>query len=545
MKADASCEQRFIAEVDAFEFFEQDLKSILQRLNDWLATLSRELQANRLTSAGLSDTSALARQVKAIDAMLSTAMATWPRQWSDLQPALALADSFDDKAILLVFGKFNAGKSSFCNFLADRFAAQGKVVRYFHLDAGRIVETPERLREGVTETTARLQGVLLGERLILLDTPGLHSVTPENAALTQRFTDSADGVLWLTSSASPGQVQELDELSRELHRAKPLLPVVTRSDLYEEDEIDGELVKDLRNKTAQNRALQEEDVTARAAEKLAAMRVDVAQLVPPVSIAVHMARAQGATQTAMEEAGFERLYAALLTIAEPALEYKQRKPAEILLHHLEENVLGTLHDQMRPALAALKAALQFALDRLEIQREQVINATWRRVVPVLPNLLDQHCAARDVKAVCSDLSQALASAFVDAEREYLADYMRVPDEAFANVSLEATFGFDDVEIEAGGQRDVVGVDYTRLYAELTDQSRNLLLRIADAALGQCRVSIGALMESAIRMEDTLHAGEHELLALKAAFRPARLQPAERSRTNAGARSGSPRRGRLP
>jgi hypothetical protein len=29
----------------------------------------------------------------------------------------------------------------------------------------------------------------------MLDTPGLHSVTPENAALTQRFTDSADGVL--------------------------------------------------------------------------------------------------------------------------------------------------------------------------------------------------------------------------------------------------------------------------------------------------------------------------------------------------------------
>jgi predicted GTPase len=545
MKADVSCEQRFIAEVDAFEFVEQDLKSTLQRLDDWLARLSGELQANRLANAGVSDTSALAGQVKAINVALSTALATWPRQWSEVQPALALADHFDDKAILLVFGKFNAGKSSFCNFLADRFAAQGKAVRYFHLDAGRLVETPERLREGVTESTARLQGVLLGERLILLDTPGLHSATPENAALTQRFTDSADGVLWLTSSASPGQVQELDELTRELHRAKPLLPVVTRSDLYEEDEIDGALVKFLRNKTAQNRALQEDDVAARASEKLAAMRVDVAQLVPPVSISVHMARAQGGIHTAMEQAGFERLYAALLTLAEPALEYKRRKPAEILLHHLEENVLGTLHDQVRPALAALKAALQFALDRLEIQREQVINTTWRRVVPVLPNLLDQHCAARDVKAVCSDLSQALASAFVDAEREHLADYMRVPDEAFANISLEATSGFDDVEIEADGQRDVVGVDYTRLYAELTDQSRNLLLRMADAAIERCRVSIGELRENAARMEDVLHARESALLGLKAKFRRERLQPAECSQTNDGARSGSPRMGRLP
>ena len=50
-------------------------------------------------------------------------------------------------------------------------------------------------------------------------------------------------MLWLTSSTSPGQVQELDELARELHRGKPLLPVVTRSDVIEEDEVDGEIVK--------------------------------------------------------------------------------------------------------------------------------------------------------------------------------------------------------------------------------------------------------------------------------------------------------------
>ncbi|MFX6899715.1 hypothetical protein ABTH92_21315, partial [Acinetobacter baumannii] len=79
--------------------------------------------------------------------------------------------------------------------------------------------------------------------------PGLHSATGENAALTQRFLDSADAVLWLTSSTSPGQVQELDELARELRRGKPLLPVLTRSDVIDEDEVDGRIVKCLRNKS--------------------------------------------------------------------------------------------------------------------------------------------------------------------------------------------------------------------------------------------------------------------------------------------------------
>jgi hypothetical protein len=157
--------------------------------------------------------SALAIRADAINTLLRDSVHAWMQQWSSLEAAQHLADYFDDQALLLVFGKFNAGKSSFCNFLAERFAAHNRNVQYFHVDAGRVVDTSEPFTEGATETTSRLQGVRLGAKLVLLDTPGLHSVTPQNAALTQRFTDSADGVLWLTSSTSPGQVQELDELA--------------------------------------------------------------------------------------------------------------------------------------------------------------------------------------------------------------------------------------------------------------------------------------------------------------------------------------------
>ncbi|WP_350029820.1 hypothetical protein [Caballeronia sp. INDeC2] len=52
----------------------------------------------------------------------------------------------DGEPIVTVIGKFNAGKSSLCNLLADRFAAHGKTVEYFYLDAGRIVETRERFK---------------------------------------------------------------------------------------------------------------------------------------------------------------------------------------------------------------------------------------------------------------------------------------------------------------------------------------------------------------------------------------------------------------
>ena len=43
--------------------------------------------------------------------------------------------------ITVLRSRSQISKSSFCNLLADRFAAHGKTVEYFYLDAGRIVET--------------------------------------------------------------------------------------------------------------------------------------------------------------------------------------------------------------------------------------------------------------------------------------------------------------------------------------------------------------------------------------------------------------------
>ncbi|MFP6562502.1 dynamin family protein [Paraburkholderia sp. B3] len=522
MKTDVSHEQRLIDEIDSFEFIAKDVEGILQSLNDWLARLNADLHGSLLTCSGFKEQGVLARQAGAINAVVRNAMQVWSRQRASMEAVHALADTFDDKVLLLVFGKFNAGKSSFCNLLADRFAAHGRTVEYFHVEAGRIVETPKRFRKGATETTARLQGVRLGEKLVLLDTPGLHSVTPENAALTQRFTESADGVLWLTSSTSPGQVQELDELGRELHRNKPLLPVVTRSDLYEEDEVDGEIRKDLRNKTAQNRAEQEADIKTRAEQKLLAMGVDAALLGAPVSISALMARQQGQTPAAMNEAGFERLYAALLAIAEPTLVYKRRKVAEVVLHHLEEQVLGRLHHEVLPLLADLKVALRDALEWIERQREPIAAAVWRGVMPALPGLLEKHSVTRDVGAIRNSLSQAILQTFSREANKQLTDHAIAPTASLAQIELADGAEFEDIVIdspgEAGNLRQIVGVAYERLYGAMEVAIRHSLQRLGDEAAEQCRVSTRQLVDQAGRLEDALALHERDLFDLKGDLR---------------------------
>ncbi|EEA02517.1 conserved hypothetical protein [Burkholderia sp. H160] len=522
MKADASHEQRFLAEADAFDFTAEDIDALLHALNDWLAKLNAELRTDGLTWDGLREMSALAIEADTINTRLRDSTHAWMQQWSNLEAAQHLADYFDDQALLLVFGKFNAGKSSFCNFLAERFAAHNRSVQYFHVDAGRVVETSEPFTEGATETTSRLQGVRFGAKLVLLDTPGLHSVTPENAALTQRFTDSADGVLWLTSSTSPGQVQELDELGRELHRNKPLLPVVTRSDEYEEDEVDGELVKCLRNKSAPRRALQEHDIKVRAEDKLVAMGVDKALLKPPVSISAYVAREAGQTAAAMSDAGFERLYAALLDITGPALAYKRRKRAEVLLHHLEENVLGSLQSDVLPLLAGLGESSRAELAKLEQQQEQLANAVWRGIVPTLPALLDTHAAKHDVVGLCNALSQSIFELFGREADRLLGDYLIEPDASLAQIRLDDDAGFDDVVIERadanGPVSEVAGVDFGRLHTALSHAIRECVLSLSVHAAQRCRGSIAHLTKLARRLEESLATHEERLLDLKSQVR---------------------------
>ncbi|SAK89301.1 GTP-binding protein, HSR1-related [Caballeronia hypogeia] len=502
MKSDVSNEQHFLAEVDAFQFIARDMEHIIDSLENWLARLRSELQAHPLTFAGLDANSALAYEAQAVNHLLQDSAQAWQRQWSDLEPAQALAGSFDDKALLLVFGKFNAGKSSFCNFLAERFAAHGKTVEYFHVDAGRIVETSEPFAEGVTETTARLQGVRLGSKLVLLDTPGLHSVSPENAALTQRFTESADGVLWLTSSTAPGQVQELDELGRELHRNKPLLPVITRSDVFDEDEVDGEIRKVLRNKSEQNRAQQQADVKARALEKLTAMNVPAALLKPPVSVSTYTARDRGQSRAALSEAGFEALYAALLGILEPTLAYKRRKLAETLLHHLEERVLGTLCCEVLPLLAELDVSLQSAPDALEQQQRHIENGVWRTVAPTLPALLDTHAANGNMKAIRETLGASVLEAFSRETASRLSDYTVEADPLLARIDFD----------------DPVEIDYQGLYSALGEAIRESVLRLSAHVGKQCRASIRDLNARSQQLQRAVRVYEQELLDLKGRVR---------------------------
>lgn len=495
-------EQRFIEAIGRTGQHETDLQPVLAALRDWLASLGQAMQGARLQANGWQGSSPIARRIAALQEDLAQQAERREEQWIALAPARALAQRFEGKLMVLVFGKFNAGKSSLCNFLAQRFGERRQAVQYFHLQGGQLVETEDPFHEGATETTARLQGVCLGDGLVLLDTPGLHSATDDNAALTQRFLDSADAVLWLTSSTSPGQVQELDELARELRRGKPLLPVLTRSDVIDEDEVDGQIVKCLRNKSDANRAEQEADVRTRAAHKLQALGVAVRQLKDPVSVSAHFARSAGADAQAMKGAGFERLYAALSELLAPALAYRDRKPAEVLLHHLQEDVLAPLQGQTLPALQGLQQVLESEQAALPAQCMRIVQLAWRELMPGLPALLEQHAAGCDVSAVLATVQPQLMHAFERHARAMLDSHV-LPVPASVALVLPAASGYEHVA-------DDLPPSYEKLYEALGQSVLAALEQLSDEVAEYCTGRLTALSAAVSDQRDVIQSHARRL-----------------------------------
>ncbi|GAB2885104.1 hypothetical protein GCM10027278_01640 [Paralcaligenes ginsengisoli] len=500
-----------------------DLERIVHGMWNWLSQLQTILDEWMPDTGELRDDSALAVQLRALRAVAREIIDERAAQWDRLQLARSVAERFDDKLMLLVFGKFNAGKSSLCNFLAERLAIHGWNVRHFQLEHGRIVHTGFGFAEGATETTACVRGVEIGDRLVLLDTPGLHSMTAENTELTLRFTDCADAVLWLSSSTSPGQVQELDELARELQRHKPLLPVITRSDVFDEDEIGGEICKILRNKTADNRGLQECDVGARAHTKLKQLGVNAMLLRPALSVSVHMALDQN-DEAGLRAAGFDRLFTALEELAASALAYKQRKPAEVLLHHLQEHVQTPLEQRLLVELAALQNTLHAERARMHACPTNAGNAVWRSVMSLLPDLIDaqtrndqQAQSRRDkVQTVCAQLSQALDSALQAQLTKQLASWQ--PMLILQASGLESRMGkgllsAQSLEVADWGEK---------LYLRLSEIVQQYL---SDSELGRlidpCCVAVDRLLNACLHLQTMLQMHAQELAEqAKALHQPA-------------------------
>lgn len=432
--------ESFQAQFERLEGQESELLALRDRFVSTLAAIPAS------NDTALNEESALYQQNLRLRQALEQSINHWAERWEQTSPMRALSDAFADRVIFLVFGKVNAGKSSFCNFLAEQFPQES--VKRFYLDNGEITWFTGEFKEGVTETTARIQGMELGPRLVVLDSPGLHSVTDKNGELTRRFTDSADAVLWLTPSTSPGQVQELDDLRIELKSQKPLQPVLTRSDeTWEDVDEHDELVQTLINKSPEKRTMQEEDVAQRAAEKLASEGDSKTLLKAPVSISVHAFESSAGTAGDFADAGLERLVEQLVPLLDESRQYKAHKATQQMLNFLDGVVRKQLAETILPEVASLQSEAQKAKENLEHRQRLITGQVVSEVCVAIPMLVERHKANRDEKSLAKDLNRQIEQALNATLQQELAEFTRGLERVCSSLDSGSIGQFEDITVE--------------------------------------------------------------------------------------------------
>ena len=433
--------------LDLLSDFKQDYQRVSDKQNLLLEKkyfFDQQLKKTLYEELDINQSSSLAKAVEEVRKTINKGMENWNKKLEDSQPMKRLSEQYADRIILLVFGKVNAGKSSFSNFIADFFS--NDKVRRFTVNNGQIEYFSENkaFAEGVVETTAAIQGIELGDKLVLLDSPGLHSVTDQNGELTRRFTDSADAILWLSPSTSPGQVQELQDLKAELEKNKPLQPIITRSDEIEEDfcEKTQRILQTLKNKSMERRAMQEEDVIKRL--KQSNIRVPVKDA---ISISIHAYKNSQKSVSDLEDAGLNKLFDRLFAIIKDAKAYKVNKANQQVLNFIDLEVLGTLNNLVKPTLNKLTKESEQTTTLIERKKEYLLAHITASVLAEISLIVNRHKNSRNKELISNEINQLIEKKINIELNRQLAGFVKSIGKVSSTLSKESLGDFEAITIE--------------------------------------------------------------------------------------------------
>lgn len=319
----------------------------------------------------------------------------WVRQIRSYERNTRFRSTFGDSLLIFVYGKVKAGKSSLGNYLAYGRTDPGPQLiadtrpkpAFFSETSTNLCEQTDdaqirqngRFGVDVVESTSSIQGFRL-PGLTWIDSPGLHSVNAANGELTKDYVDSADLVIFLSNSESPGRRSDLEEAAGLLRKGKNLMLLITGSDTTDIDvDDDGEVVEKLIMKGDSER-LQQIDYVTQALGK------EVVGLVPD-GIKVHSISACYGEEGGAEEQAERWRDSGLAGFAEDierlaraeGLQIKRQVPLKSLQTfcrqlrdsiELQQTILTDMHCQ----LARARKELQGSTERILYQLQQQLPA---------------------------------------------------------------------------------------------------------------------------------------------------------------------------
>lgn len=322
---------------------------------------------------------------------ISQVVACWIADIDNYELNTSFRKHYGDSLLVYVYGKVKAGKSSLGNFIAygqekaspewrEQLKSQGHEPTFFVAEKGESSVEDTTHRNGFyvdsAEATSCIQGFTL-PGLTWIDSPGIHSVTPENQALAQKYVDSADLIIYPMNSAQPGRRTDMQEIRELVRRRKRLLLLITRCDEQEADEDEeGNIVTSYQMKSARNRHLQSDYVSkefSSLCDELGVKEIDFEVL----TLSVRFSASAGNHPEAFLESGAQEFIAKLLkTVDSEGVTLKKNVPHKALqafyrqlLAGQEEstsiNTLLTPLNQLAERIVTLQARLEKRCEELK------------------------------------------------------------------------------------------------------------------------------------------------------------------------------------
>lgn len=207
---------------------------------------------------------------------LKHASCVWVDSFTKLLEREKFRSDLENYFIIIIFGKVKAGKSSLGNFIAKNNTANQQPTFFKYDEAGQEqaikklqeIDGEDEFATNNLECTTEIQGFKLSG-LAWIDTPGLGSMVEANGNLAKAYIQSADYIIYPTSSNAPLQQDEIAQIKELFEQNKPVTICITKSDTKErkkdsngkyKKDSHGKIAKFLVNKSLEDRHKQEEYV---------------------------------------------------------------------------------------------------------------------------------------------------------------------------------------------------------------------------------------------------------------------------------------------
>jgi len=277
----------------------------------------------------------------------------WVENFDNILKKEKFRSDLENYFIIIIFGKVKAGKSSLGNFIAKN-SPKNEKVEFFKYDEAGQEKTIQKLEEidddsfdtNNLECTVEIQGFKLNA-MAWIDTPGLGSMVEENGELAKEYIQSADYIIYPTSSDSPLQADEIKQLQELFEQNKKVTICIAKSDKFERRKDangkyikqNGKIAKFLVNKSLDDRTKQESYVK----EEIEKVNKNQSLLGDIVSISTHTAKLglENRDEKLLLDSNIPKFYELITEVVKKkASKLKSETPYNGLKSFIDNDVLG-------------------------------------------------------------------------------------------------------------------------------------------------------------------------------------------------------------